>query len=396
MDRSELLPSTHRPERLFLLDLLAQNCRELPRGLDADAFFAVTPQNLYAFVHSQLLNLPGTPASWLERTAPHYRRNVLLMLKRSADLRRLEATLAADGIPYLVLKGPIVAATVYPDPATRTMLDLDLLIRESDLDRAISVLGQIGYEVPERFAGWQMNVGDSPPMIDMAFGSAPLELHTAIDSIPIGDPAFESAWARARRVATGHGMELPALDPAELFAHVVMHASRQHRFAGGLRTLLDVSLFLRSAESAKLDWQVLDEEWQRRRISPWIALTIELASVLLGSPVPEVYQGRHAPQEALAIATEQLMVTERDIVPGRLTEALSRRVPARTHSGVGPAVPKPKGLRARARLQWTRVRRLLHTFRNGGFWPPTVARSVDLNLKRDRLAALLESEHPSR
>ena len=395
MDRADLLPSENCLERLFLLDILGQNSRAVPDGLDVDAFLAITPENLYAFVHASLLNVPNAPRALLDRTGSHYRRNVMLMLQRSADLRRLDATLSDARIPYLVLKGPILANTVYPDPATRTMLDLDLLVREGDLERAIAALSAIGYQVPERFAGVAMNPGDAPPMIDPVLGSAPLELHALLESIPQDDPALEAAWAGARRVATRHGVALPCLDRGELFAHVVMHASRQSRFAGGLRTLVDVSMLLRE-EATKLDWRALDAEWQRRGIAGWIALTIELAYILLGAPVPDVYKDRHSSPEAISLAVEQLMLTERTVVPVRLTQAIARRVPLATHHGVRRIAPAPTGLRYRVRHEWTRVQRVLSALGNGGLRPRNVARSVDLFLKRERLVALLENERPPR
>ena len=392
---TELVPSAHQRERLFLLALLGRRSGEVPADLDVDAFLDVTPENLHAFVHACLLKLPNAPRALLDRTAASYRKNVMMMLQRTADLRRLDAALSAAGLPYLVLKGPILAHTVYPEPAMRTMLDLDLLLHDADVERAMAALAEIGYRVPEHFAGATTNPGDAPPLIDTAFGSAVLELHTILDSMPHGDPPLARAWAGARRVPAGHGLELPTLDRAEFFAHVVMHVSRHHRFEGELRSLLDVALFLQSKEAA-LDWRALDEEWSRRGISPWIVLTITLAHILLGSPIPDVYEDRRPSREALAIAAEQLWVTDEHFVPARITQALARRPAAPIYHGTAQAVPVPKGLRFRVGREWKRVRRAIRAVRTGGLRPRNVARSVDLYLKRERLFALLENEHPLR
>jgi hypothetical protein len=395
MDRASLVPPGKRLERLFLLDLLGQRVHDLPAALDADAFLGVTPENLYAFVHSQLSKIRDTPAALLNKTAPHYRRNVMLELRRAADLRRLDATLTTAGIPYLVLKGPILAHTAYRDPATRTMLDLDLLLRDADLERAMAALAAIGYSVPEHFAGWELNAGDAPPMIDNTSGSAVLELHTMLDSIPHDDPPLDAVWARTRRVAVGHGLELPTLDDAEFFIHVVMHVSRHHRFEGELRSLLDVDLLLRSGQST-LDWKALDDECQCRGISEWIVLTIALAEILLGSPVPDIYKNRHPSPEALSIAAEQLWATDEHFVPTRITQRLAGAAPAPMFHGTGMKVEAPSGLRFRAHREWKRVRNAITALRTGGLRPRNVAKSVDLYVKRERLFALLENERPLR
>ena len=392
---TELVPSAHQRERLFLLDLLAQKSGAVPADLDVDAFLAITPDNLHAFVHARLLKLPGAPRALLERTAASYRRNAMMMLQRTADLRRLDEALRTAGIPYLVLKGPILAHTVYPEPAMRTMLDLDLLLHDADLERATKTLEELGYRVPEHFAGTTTNPGDTPPMIDTKFGSAVLELHTVLDSMPHGDSSADAAWAGARRVPIGHGVELPTLGRDEFFAHVVMHVSRHHRFEGELRSLLDVALFLQSDE-ASLDWRALDEEWQRRGISPWIELTITLAHILLGSPIPDVFENRRPSLEALAIAAEQLWVTDEHFVPTRITQALAGGAPAPIYHGTPRAVPVPKGMRFRIGREWKRVLRAMRAVRTGGLRPRNVAKSVDLHLKRERLFAMLENERPLR
>ena len=48
--------------------------------------------------------------------------------------------LAAEGIAYIVLKGPALALSLYGREALRAYGDLDVLVRRSDRDRAIAAL----------------------------------------------------------------------------------------------------------------------------------------------------------------------------------------------------------------------------------------------------------------
>lgn len=398
MDRLDLIPSTHRAERLFLLDVLDDVVpdAQFGRELNADAFLAVTPEKLYPFLyvrlkaHAERLQMP---AVLIETLSAHYRKNLLIELRRVADLRRLDATLTEARIPYLVLKGPVLAASVYPDRAARTMTDLDLLIAEDEMSRAMEVLETIGYRVPAQFAGTEAEAGDAPPLVHDEPGGLVLELHSMLDSLPEERAALAAMLPTARRVSVGHGLMLPTLERGEFFAHVVAHVSKHHRFESELRSLLDVALLLH-AEAATLDWEGLDREWQRRGIAEWIALTVTLAHLLLRAPMPALYRDRQLSDEALSIAAEQLWIVQKNRLPPRVMYSVAGRFPTPVHAHVPKSnAPVPSGLRgvsARAARQWQRARRVLSAFRRGTMRPSVVATDVDLFLKRERLFALIE------
>jgi len=390
MERIDLLPAAHREERLLLLDILAG--REL-RGsfADAEAFLQVTPQALYPFVHWRL-----APRTILEPLAAHYRKNALLQLRRNADLRRIGEALRAAAIPHLVLKGPVLAATVYPHPATRTMIDVDLLVHDPDLPRAFAALETIGYRVPPQFAGVTMDAGDAPPLVHEQPGSAVIELHTMLDSAPDDPMALEAAWRTARQVDLGNGLTVDALEPGELFAHVVTHLSRHHRFENGLRPLLDVALLLRSTT---FDWDSLVAEWERRGIADWIALTLRLANALLDTPLPDFVRERATSEEALVLAAEQLWFTKEHRIPPQLLFLFARKrlSPVHEHGGEEVAVPRgAAGWRARADRQWDRVARFFDAFRRGALRPRNLRKTVDLFRKRERLFSIMEKARPPR
>jgi hypothetical protein len=66
-------------------------------------------------------------------------------------LRELLDSLAARGVPVLLLKGTGLAYTVYPKPHLRPRVDIDVLIRREMLDRAEEVLASRGWlRQPER------------------------------------------------------------------------------------------------------------------------------------------------------------------------------------------------------------------------------------------------------
>jgi hypothetical protein len=389
MDRLDLVPAAQRAERLFLLDLLAGRERDFDG--DAEAFLAVAPSKLHPFLHVRLRDRALPPALRETLSAAH-RRNAMKELRRAAELRRIDAALGAAGIPSLVLKGPVLAATVYPDRASRTMTDLDFLLHERDLSRATAVLGEVGYRMPPQFAGAELAAGDAPPLIHDQPGGPSIELHTMLDSLPDDREALAAMLPTARRVAVGHGLELRTLDRGEFFAHVVLHVSKHHRFEGELRSLLDVALLLHAERD--LDWSALGAAWERRGILEWIVLTVALAHLLLDAPVPAALAAHPASEEALALAAEQLWIVEKGTVPPRLTFVAAGTEFSPVHAGV-PAhhAPVPAGMagaRARVARGLELLRRVTTSGVRGGLAPRVFSREVELFRRRERLFAMVE------
>ncbi|MBF8276032.1 MAG: hypothetical protein HW390_1105 [Candidatus Brocadiaceae bacterium] len=63
------------------------------------------------------------------------------------------------GIDILILKGPALARSVYPDPATRPSSDLDILIKPSQVERAGVLLQELGYLLEtKRFMPFLKNI----------------------------------------------------------------------------------------------------------------------------------------------------------------------------------------------------------------------------------------------
>jgi hypothetical protein len=65
-------------------------------------------------------------------------------LRARAVLGRILARLDAVGIPALVVKGAVLAHTLYPSPIDRPIRDVDLRVRPADLRRAADVLAESG------------------------------------------------------------------------------------------------------------------------------------------------------------------------------------------------------------------------------------------------------------
>src|ERR1700749_3650084 len=68
-------------------------------------------------------------------------RNVLL----AGELLRGSGLFESEGVRSLAYKGPALAVAAYGDLSLRRFVDLDVIVRESDLGRASELLRDLGY-----------------------------------------------------------------------------------------------------------------------------------------------------------------------------------------------------------------------------------------------------------
>lgn len=143
-------------ERSLLLALLRPECSRSKLVLKEELslqkwekilltaeFFAVKPTIAHTICNwSKPLELPEEILNQArEILAEETARNGLLLM----DLISLSGALESAGIPFIVLKGTVLIIVYYETPGARHLDDIDLLVREEDLDRAEEVLKGLGY-----------------------------------------------------------------------------------------------------------------------------------------------------------------------------------------------------------------------------------------------------------
>ena len=84
---------------------------------------------------------------------PSVAADIALSLVRERELGRVLASLAAAGIPPLLIKGAHLAFTHYRSPDRRPRLDTDLLINEKDRDGLKTCLASLGYRPTPHVTG---------------------------------------------------------------------------------------------------------------------------------------------------------------------------------------------------------------------------------------------------
>jgi len=215
-------------------------------------------------------------------------------LVRRRDLAQISTALQARSIPLLVLKGAFLAEYVYPDAAMREMGDIDLLVPAEQLKEAAGVLEELGFAAhhPYYHEDAVSALHHLPGFVN-ANGTY-IELHWTFFSVEeAARIKTDCIWERAQSFSMG-GASLLGLCPEDLLLHVCGHASYQHIFEMGLRSIYDVAVILNRYQDT-LNWEQAlrtTTDWRWRR---GVYLMLRMAHELLGAPLPEGFLSQHRP-----------------------------------------------------------------------------------------------------
>ena len=216
--------------------------------------------------------------------------SILQAMRLEAELTRVARALATAGVPAIVLKGPALARTIYPEPALRPYTDIDLTVQDRHEAAAVSVMEAGGFaERSFRAQDWwhahgnQLNEGAAfHRQFVSGDGQALVELHA--DPLQLGlKPTCEAArWKRAVTVPHLEGMLM--LCPEDQLVQLSAHAHK-HGF-NRIIWLKDLDLLLR-AYGDELNWPLVLDVARQEGVQASVWYALRLTAALLGAPVPD-------------------------------------------------------------------------------------------------------------
>jgi len=168
------------------------------------------------------------------------------------ELERIKELFENKKIPFIPLKGSVIRE-LYPDPAMRTSCDIDILIHESDLKKALKALEEeLDYSVGTRFV---QDVSLTSP------GGVHLELHfELIEDDYFSAPAIpilKDAWKYA---TPEDGLYLHNFSPDFfMFYHIAHMAKHFARGGCGIRPFMDLWLLNHTESYKNLNAELIKE-----------------------------------------------------------------------------------------------------------------------------------------
>lgn len=209
-------------------------------------------------------------------------RAAAVALKTGVLIQDLDAVLEhlqRAEIEPLVLKGPALASTLYPDPALRPFNDLDLLCPAHQLDAACRLLCADGYIPRPQEAtaqdGFhvQFHSANTPTIV---------ELHADLLQLGLPTRCLATLWDHPQPV-TIHGVRALALAPEHQLLHLCVHL-HTHGYSR-LIWFKDLDLLLRRYGQA-MDWALVSTLARDEGVSTSVHHALALLAALLDTPIP--------------------------------------------------------------------------------------------------------------
>ena len=272
------------------------------------------------------------PKSILDRWSAAYRTAGIRALKARAELAETTARLESAGFAPIALKGAWLAWHAYPNPALRPLRDLDLLLTPETVIPAFEHLVAQGYAPPENM---EFALEDAvrldkhmPPLTSPR--GITIELHQRLWEIDgrmdHAAPRADEPAIRARAIRIG---QISYPHPADMLAHLVIHAVYDHRLDCGPLLLPDIAYLLAPKPSeSPIEW---DPFWAQAEAQGWregAALVLELVRAHDPAAPVEIPAGAAPPPQVIDAAADLLLQNLFTRVSAGVVATMAARGPA--------------------------------------------------------------------
>ncbi|WP_169742986.1 nucleotidyltransferase domain-containing protein [Desulfobacter vibrioformis] len=262
------------------------------KEIDWDHFFQLLERHrctLQVYPVLKRLGRQCVPDNVLDRLKMHVRRKTTLAMAKAGTLLCLAKQFDCENIPFLPIKGPVLALQAYGGVGARSMKDLDILVAPERISDAQELLFRMGYKRT------QPDFELTPRQTAEAFrnqhhfsyhhpdSGEQIELHWRFGSnrhlFPI---CFEELW-KERQVLQFAGLDIPVLPLHHTLLLLCTHGTNHHWFR--LFWLNDLARLVCANDG--VNWGSLTACAARLGLERMLAEGMLLCSLLFDLPIPD-------------------------------------------------------------------------------------------------------------
>lgn len=224
----------------------------------------------------------GVPRDAQEQLLNRIRMQQLFSLGMTAELFRILQALSAARIETVLVKGPVTSLLAYEDPAARTYVDLDLLIRQRESYAAWQCMLDLGFhaDIPEV----AIRAGKIPGeyLFQKPSNNCTVELHTENTFRYYPKPMhIEELFARKRALLLD-GREIPSLSLEDELVLNCVHGAKH--FWEWLMWVSDVAAIV--AKHREIDWYQARHAAAEVGASRILRVGVQVGAMLFGMELP--------------------------------------------------------------------------------------------------------------
>ncbi|MEW6570516.1 MAG: nucleotidyltransferase family protein [Nitrospirota bacterium] len=200
------------------------------------------------------------PREVMDRLQRAYHGNIARNMYIYDELLRIVKAFSDKKVKVIVLKGATLAKIVYGDIGLRSMLDIDLLVKQEDLVRAKEIMSDINY-VAERNVqpeAWYRKNHYHLPRYMHKEKPIVVEIHWHITR-NFFSPDIEKWWGRARHIKL-NGCNITVPSPEDIITHLCLHLyNHGYNSRMILREICDINETLNHYQE-EINWALFHEE----------------------------------------------------------------------------------------------------------------------------------------
>lgn len=256
-----------------------------PHNLDWSRFIQVAQRHgVVPLVYSRLAAVDSPVHNSLPTLRSLYQANTQQALWLTGELLRILKHLNRSGVEVLPYKGPVLAELLYGNIAMREFIDIDLLIRVTDLPRVKASLADLGYESSFRLTPRQEHEylrSGYEYAFDSQRGANLIEVKWQIlPRFYCVDFDIKALFDRTITVELS-GSTVHTLSNEDLLLVLCVHAAK-HAWVQ-LSWLCDIA---KLASIRSLNWDSICNQAEQLRVGRIVAVTFLLAYKLFATPLP--------------------------------------------------------------------------------------------------------------
>ena len=229
--------------------------------------------------------MPTELQNWLRQSYYQTAANNAVLFK---ELERILAAFAEAEIPVIVLKGAVLAQTLYPDPGLRPMGDLDFLIKEEIINQGLEILYPFGYKEykPEIAPGINQLLGYEIGLSGGPNNKVITELHWNLvaGGVDWRSPPIEWFWEQTS--SFGNFPKAQTFTPEAHLLYAAAHSVLQHgMMQARLLWLFELHLMI-SQWRERLDWDELIKIAKMIEWTPILRAVFEITQNYFDTDIP--------------------------------------------------------------------------------------------------------------
>jgi hypothetical protein len=277
-----LLACSKLPADGVLVRHLAGQIENWERVLKYAEWHELTPLVCRTLIDSACSLTSATSEHLVREVRQNTQKNLLL----TAELLRIMRALLAENIRAIPYKGPVLAASTYGNLAMRGFCDLDIIVPETDVPRALRIMPGLGYRAeycftPAQEARYRRSTCEynflhegNWVQVEIHWQVVPPKLSLRFE--------FDRLWSRATFLPIGSS-QLRVLSPEDALLVLSVHGFK-HLWSC-LKWVCDVATVVSSPE--ELDWTYVVSEADRIGATRIVLVAMSLANRMCQSRLPD-------------------------------------------------------------------------------------------------------------